>query len=96
MPASEQVGQKFGATPASLTSPMSITPNWQPAVKLQAPVTGGTTPTVPPVAVPNPSAAPSGVQLLPPQMGMAPSEAPLGEAPSGGAPSGFAPIGYPR
>jgi hypothetical protein len=35
MPTPEQVGQKFGQTPAT------IPPNWQPAVQLQAPVVSG-------------------------------------------------------
>jgi hypothetical protein len=46
MPSPDQVGQKFGQT-------ITIPPNWQPAVTLQAPVTSGL-----------PS---NGVQLLPPQ-----------------------------
>jgi hypothetical protein len=87
MPASEQVGQKFGATPASLPAltPTSIVPNWQPAVTLQAPDTTPAQPMIPPVAVPMPQTAPGGVQLLTPRMGIG-SE----------APSGFSPIGYPR
>ena len=45
MPSPDQVGQKFGQT-------TTIPPNWQPAVTLQAPVSGGP--------------FPNGVQLLPP------------------------------